>query len=799
MTLSIWFRENMKDVDLFERALDRCTSLPWALPPSQRSRIGFWLALSAGGAAIVVGLKDEKTLRTRRRVRIDNASSLPSGNEVDSDDENCRVVLRHSVTRDGREFLVTVTDRLEEDDRLMDRDVTTVATLDQFIPAGQEVNDESRAFAGELEIALANRFPVVMASEPTADESLADVTPDSDSLHDDPVPMNFSASMNSLVTGPAFSAAGPAIQDLQGHRIANRKGANRKSLRKPDSVKPMTNTVAGIPIRIVSGLQSGPAAGFRSDENNLAGLKIRQVPGPGSAHSPGAGLPTPYTSSTEGLPSSINPSSACPTVAHDERSGIWRSIHRMWESLPDGVRLMTLAAVAATFVWLAWSQFGPGQNAGISGLQRSPAARSTGAAESDSNLVPVSYVDSGRAGDANPLPPSTVNNIPLSVFNPAQNPDWRLKTLNIEEIRVGMRVPALNPQGIQSQPDASARDLDQKGSVSHGVTEAQSETAFGNPDPKTWRTFRLQVEKEDRTGDLEVTLLRPADWLVEQQQSTVLLAMLAQWQLAEEESSAPIGFSSAVETLEALARFDPQAEVLEALSFATEFATPIQYFHSTDPLRGLVGIAFSEFKSAVVEQAEADLLWCEAVEAVLSGETTGSQIWLEMPELGAVGLATVTAIESCPTIKSGPGRIVTATFKHASAEVLDLKFSSAVGSAVRTNTFNDPLQVRTADPTTHQPSASSLSLGVTVAHPFWSVDREDFIPAGELLPQEQVIGIDSQHFRLTSITPRAGPETVYNFEVALDHVYYVGEGGVLVHNAYLTGVRWPTVDGRANL
>ena len=49
---------------------------------------------------------------------------------------------------------------------------------------------------------------------------------------------------------------------------------------------------------------------------------------------------------------------------------------------------------------------------------------------------------------------------------------------------------------------------------------------------------------------------------------------------------------------------------------------------------------------------------------------------------------------------------------------------------------------------------------------------------------ETVIGIDGQHFRLTSITPRAGPETVYNFEVAIDHVYYVGKDGLLVHNFY---------------
>jgi hypothetical protein len=86
----------------------------------------------------------------------------------------------------------------------------------------------------------------------------------------------------------------------------------------------------------------------------------------------------------------------------------------------------------------------------------------------------------------------------------------------------------------------------------------------------------------------------------------------------------------------------------------------------------------------------------------------------------------------------------------------------------------------------HSKSASStLKLSVTTAHPFWSVTRDDFVPAGELELLEQVVTIDGQIWRLTAITPRAGPETVYNFEVAGEHVYYVGSDGLLVHNAYV--------------
>jgi hypothetical protein len=92
-----------------------------------------------------------------------------------------------------------------------------------------------------------------------------------------------------------------------------------------------------------------------------------------------------------------------------------------------------------------------------------------------------------------------------------------------------------------------------------------------------------------------------------------------------------------------------------------------------------------------------------------------------------------------------------------------------------------------AIPSPANPTSSTFSqtLGVTAAHPFWSVTRDDFVPAGELELLEQVVTIDGQIWRLTAITPRAGPETVYNFEVAGEHVYYVGSDGLLVHNAYV--------------
>lgn len=76
----------------------------------------------------------------------------------------------------------------------------------------------------------------------------------------------------------------------------------------------------------------------------------------------------------------------------------------------------------------------------------------------------------------------------------------------------------------------------------------------------------------------------------------------------------------------------------------------------------------------------------------------------------------------------------------------------------------------------------TMPLGVTPGHPVWSEDRQDWVPVGELVPGETV-----KTFRGTttveSYTMRDMPEPVFNLEVEGDHVYRVGDQGVLVHNA----------------
>ncbi len=131
----------------------------------------------------------------------------------------------------------------------------------------------------------------------------------------------------------------------------------------------------------------------------------------------------------------------------------------------------------------------------------------------------------------------------------------------------------------------------------------------------------------------------------------------------------------------------------------------------------------------------------------------GSIIELDLPELGVAGPAQVLAIEPCPDIEPGNRPLITGTFEHTAANVIDLKVES--------------------EPT---------PIGTTDNHPFWSEHRHKFVEAGQLKVGEALRLADGRTSRVTSIIPRAGPETVYNLEVSGQHVYHVGNSGVLVHN-----------------
>ncbi|MFN9371898.1 MAG: polymorphic toxin-type HINT domain-containing protein [Planctomycetaceae bacterium] len=145
------------------------------------------------------------------------------------------------------------------------------------------------------------------------------------------------------------------------------------------------------------------------------------------------------------------------------------------------------------------------------------------------------------------------------------------------------------------------------------------------------------------------------------------------------------------------------------------------------------------------------------IEPITADSSTGSPwIFLTLHELEAVGPAEIVEVGPCPELEPGEGRLVTGTFAHQSGEVFDI---TVVG-------LTEPI-------------------GCTGAHPFWSEDRHEFIPARALRPGETLRTESGTLRQITRITPRRGPPVpVFNLEVDAEHVYYVSVVGVLVHIAY---------------
>ena len=145
--------------------------------------------------------------------------------------------------------------------------------------------------------------------------------------------------------------------------------------------------------------------------------------------------------------------------------------------------------------------------------------------------------------------------------------------------------------------------------------------------------------------------------------------------------------------------------------------------------------------------------WIEA-----HGAEVGKEIFLDLPHMAARGFAQVVEINPCPEFEpddtvDAHSRFVTGTFRHSSGEVYDLKLAS-----------------------------ESKPIGVTATHPFWSVDRKDWVSAQDLRIGETLETMKGVT-HVESFTKRPEPEPVYNLEVEGDHVYRVGESGVLVHNS----------------
>ncbi|MFN9370423.1 MAG: hypothetical protein ACK6D3_00890 [Planctomycetaceae bacterium] len=168
----------------------------------------------------------------------------------------------------------------------------------------------------------------------------------------------------------------------------------------------------------------------------------------------------------------------------------------------------------------------------------------------------------------------------------------------IETIRTGQRVLARNPElaGVELQ-DAPV-------------------------DPATWVNFRLRMPKP--TGDfLEITLLRPVEWLAEHLAQATALDGEYPLTLVEARGT---NFASGITTVTSVIPAEDSGE--------------------TSP----GGIA------PVTAPSPPTVPW----------------VFLTLHELEAVGQAEIVGVALCPVLEPDEGRLVTGTFSHQSGEVFDI-------------------------------------------------------------------------------------------------------------------------------
>lgn len=145
----------------------------------------------------------------------------------------------------------------------------------------------------------------------------------------------------------------------------------------------------------------------------------------------------------------------------------------------------------------------------------------------------------------------------------------------------------------------------------------------------------------------------------------------------------------------------------------------------------------------------------------MGAQYVGSVVQLDIPEMGIHGAATVISIRPNQldtrvwktAEEAGYAvRPITGKFIHNSSNVYDLYFGEEV-----------------------------KPVGVTGNHRFWSVDRNTWIHAAELMVGEKVKSTEGYEIFKSSVK-RQKAATVYNLEVYRTHNYVVSRNELLVHN-----------------
>ncbi len=151
------------------------------------------------------------------------------------------------------------------------------------------------------------------------------------------------------------------------------------------------------------------------------------------------------------------------------------------------------------------------------------------------------------------------------------------------------------------------------------------------------------------------------------------------------------------------------------------------------------------------------------------------------------GTAVLTPEGEVPIEELAPGDTVY-TMASAGDEL-------AIGKVVQT--FETPDQ-RVLEIELEDEDGTQEIIRATGQHPFWVVE-EGWTEAQDLLCGQQIATSSGAYLRVGNKTWAQDPQTVYNFEVAGTHSYFVGQVGAWVHNmcaASPSPTLWPSAFGK---
>jgi hypothetical protein len=128
----------------------------------------------------------------------------------------------------------------------------------------------------------------------------------------------------------------------------------------------------------------------------------------------------------------------------------------------------------------------------------------------------------------------------------------------------------------------------------------------------------------------------------------------------------------------------------------------------------------------------------------------GGRAWIDLPEVGVSGWASVVEVGPAPREQQGEGCLVAMTIEHVASEVLRLRLQGGT------------------------------QLELTPVHPLF-VEGRGWVPAGELQPG-MLLRSDSGPQRIESLEPGSPNQRVFNIEVGLEHAYRVAAERIWAHN-----------------